>query len=160
MKGPGLRIDIDVRRVWRCPVCGTMRRTPGDVTTLRCGCKPGGTLMQPVESRRRDRPVPQAVDPYIEIDLDAPVEGESAPSVVGVGEVADAGGARPAASHSQEEGTHGGAQRQENATGGPQGAPDVTLEDTFGSGVLDAPARQSGTEVPGPGSAESPQRAG
>lgn len=38
MKGPGLRHDLDVRRVWRCTKCGKVVRTPGHVTAQRCGC--------------------------------------------------------------------------------------------------------------------------
>ncbi len=38
MKGPGLRLDLDVRRVWRCEKCGRIARTPGQVTAQRCGC--------------------------------------------------------------------------------------------------------------------------
>ena len=38
MKGPGLRIDLDVRRVWRCSKCGRIVRTLGQVTAQRCGC--------------------------------------------------------------------------------------------------------------------------
>ncbi len=162
MKGPGLRIDIDVRRVWRCPACATMRRTSGEVTTLRCSCKPGGTLMQPVEWRRRDRPIPQAVDPYIEIDLDAPVDEESAPSVVGVDKAADAatGAAGPAADGLQQEVAHDGAPRRRDAMSGEPGGPDVAVEDAFGSGVLDSAAQDPGTAASGPGSARSPQGSG
>ena len=38
MKGPGLRIDLDVRRVWKCAKCGRIARTSGQVTAQRCGC--------------------------------------------------------------------------------------------------------------------------
>ncbi len=38
MKGPGLRLDLDVRRIWRCTKCGKVARTPGQVTAQRCGC--------------------------------------------------------------------------------------------------------------------------
>lgn len=36
MKGPGFRLGLDVRRVWKCPACDRVRRTAGDVTGLRC----------------------------------------------------------------------------------------------------------------------------
>lgn len=36
IKGPGLRIDLDVRRVWTCPQCGQTVRRGGRVTAVRC----------------------------------------------------------------------------------------------------------------------------
>ena len=38
MKGPGLRVDLDVRRVWRCAKCGRVVRALGHVTAQRCTC--------------------------------------------------------------------------------------------------------------------------
>ena len=45
MKGPGHKQKLDVRRTWKCPACGTERKLQGDVTTLRCDCRDGGTFM-------------------------------------------------------------------------------------------------------------------
>ncbi len=38
MRGPGVRLDLDVRRVWKCPACQRTRRLPGDMTAVRCQC--------------------------------------------------------------------------------------------------------------------------
>lgn len=38
MKGPGLRIEMDVRQVWRCPRCGGVALLPGHVVAHRCSC--------------------------------------------------------------------------------------------------------------------------
>lgn len=46
MKGPGLRIDLDVRRSWRCPKCGRTVRTPAHVVSQRCGCSEQGNWMR------------------------------------------------------------------------------------------------------------------
>ncbi len=51
MKGPGFRRDLDVRRTWRCPICGTERKLPGDQTAVRCGCRPDGGWMTLVAER-------------------------------------------------------------------------------------------------------------
>lgn len=55
MKGPGLRIDIDVRRAWRCPVCGQNARLPMDITAPRCPCVREGVPMMLAEGRRPGR---------------------------------------------------------------------------------------------------------
>lgn len=36
MRGPGYRLDYDIRRLWRCPRCNAERRVAGTVTTVRC----------------------------------------------------------------------------------------------------------------------------
>jgi hypothetical protein len=36
MKGPGNRIDLDVRRLWKCPRCGDERKATGTVSTKNC----------------------------------------------------------------------------------------------------------------------------
>lgn len=56
MRGPGIRLDLDVRRVWRCPQCGKQRRVGGEVTTVTCTC---GKPMQLVEEGRRRFREPQ-----------------------------------------------------------------------------------------------------
>ena len=55
MKGPGSRIDLDVRRVWQCPRCQRRARAEGGVTAKRCFCAPEGTWMHLVEERRHVR---------------------------------------------------------------------------------------------------------
>ena len=45
MKGPGHKQKLDVRRTWKCPACGNERKLQGDVTTLMCDCREGGTFM-------------------------------------------------------------------------------------------------------------------
>jgi hypothetical protein len=72
MKGPGLRIDLDVRRHWRCPRCSRERRAAANVTSVTCGCVPDNPQMQLVEAQRRVRPEPQPLDLVLNIDLDAP----------------------------------------------------------------------------------------
>ena len=55
MKGPGLRIEIDVRRVWRCPTCGQNQRWPTDITAPRCFCVRDGVPMKLAEGQRSGR---------------------------------------------------------------------------------------------------------
>lgn len=55
MKGPGLRIEIDVRRAWRCPTCGQSQRLTMDITAPRCFCVRDGVPMKLVEGQRPDR---------------------------------------------------------------------------------------------------------
>ena len=55
MKGPGLRIDVDVRRAWRCPVCGQNQRLTMDITAPRCLCVRDGVPMKLAEGLRPGR---------------------------------------------------------------------------------------------------------
>lgn len=55
MKGPGLRIDVDVRRAWRCPTCGQSQRLPTDSTAPRCLCIRDGVPMKLDEGQRLGR---------------------------------------------------------------------------------------------------------
>jgi hypothetical protein len=55
MKGPGIRLDLDVRREWECPECGKHRRVTGETVSVRCNCTKGGANMKLVESRRQTR---------------------------------------------------------------------------------------------------------
>lgn len=55
MKGPGLRIDVDVRRAWRCPVCGQGQRLAMDITAPRCPCVRDGVPMKLAEGQRPGR---------------------------------------------------------------------------------------------------------
>lgn len=52
MKGPGLRIDIDVRRAWLCPTCGKGQRLAMDIAAPRCPCVRDGVPMKLAEGLR------------------------------------------------------------------------------------------------------------
>lgn len=41
MKGPGLRLLIDVRREWKCPRCGYEEHVGAQTTAVACPCCPG-----------------------------------------------------------------------------------------------------------------------
>ncbi len=56
MKGPGMRLDLDVRRVWECPECHRQMRSEGNATSRICGCTREGVAMRLVEL---PRPKPQ-----------------------------------------------------------------------------------------------------
>jgi hypothetical protein len=78
MKGPGMRLDLDVRRVWRCPSCGRETRSEGQAVSRVCGCTKEGVAMQLVE---RPRPKPTirlpespAADPDIPVLPDFPTD--------------------------------------------------------------------------------------
>src|SRR5262249_17022825 len=73
VKGPGLRIDLDVRRVWRCAKCGKSIRTPAHVVSQRCGCSEPGQWMrlEPPVKREPFRPPPREPIP----DEDDPAHG-------------------------------------------------------------------------------------
>ncbi len=54
MKGPGFRLDLDVRRVWECPACGKRLKLSGDVTQVACDCRgEASPAMRLVERLRR-----------------------------------------------------------------------------------------------------------
>ena len=55
MKGPGLRIDVDVRRAWLCPVCRQGQRLTMDITAPRCLCVRDGVPMKLAEGQRPGR---------------------------------------------------------------------------------------------------------
>lgn len=46
MRGPGIKLDLDVRRLWTCPVCHKQRRLPGHVASPLCPCSENGVVMQ------------------------------------------------------------------------------------------------------------------
>ena len=77
MKGPGLRIDLDVRRVWRCAKCGRTTRTAGQVTAQRCGCGDDSQWMrlEPPVKREPWRAPPREPLP----EEEAPVEPSATP---------------------------------------------------------------------------------
>jgi hypothetical protein len=54
MKGPGFRLDLDVRRLWECPACGTRLKMPASVVQLDCDCRgESSPAMRLVEGLRR-----------------------------------------------------------------------------------------------------------
>jgi len=62
MKGPGIRIDLDVRRVWTCPKCGSIRRTGGEIGAVRCQCADESWMLLQELPRRRDLiPPPKSI---------------------------------------------------------------------------------------------------
>lgn len=65
MKGPRIRSDLDVRRIWKCPACQTTRRTQGDVQAVRCTCGEGQTFMSLLEAPRL-RPLIPPVKPLVQ----------------------------------------------------------------------------------------------
>jgi hypothetical protein len=52
MKGPGMRLDLDVRRVWECPECRRQLRSEGQATARLCNCTREGVTMRLVELPR------------------------------------------------------------------------------------------------------------
>ena len=52
MKGPGMRLDLDVRRVWECPECHRQLRSEGQATARVCNCTREGVTMRLVELPR------------------------------------------------------------------------------------------------------------
>jgi len=84
MRGPGFRRDLDVRRTWKCPACGSELRVGGDVSTVRCDCQPAGVWMRIQSERnavpREPRPasppeIPVADFQLTEEELATPLEG-------------------------------------------------------------------------------------
>lgn len=70
MRGPGMRIDFDMRRIWRCPACGSERRAEGKITSLRCNCSSGPTMMKLIEPQRWRPPEQRPADPYMEFEVE------------------------------------------------------------------------------------------
>ena len=68
MRGPGLRLKIDVRRVWRCPQCGKQRRVAATEVVVRCTCNPSQPQMQLIEPQRRVRIEHPPLPAYIEFE--------------------------------------------------------------------------------------------
>jgi hypothetical protein len=66
MRGPGYRLDLDVRRTWTCPQCGAVRKAMGEVTSLECvTCNPGRLMVITGERIVAPRPVTE-FDPHAE----------------------------------------------------------------------------------------------
>ena len=76
MKGPGLRIDVDVRRAWLCPVCGQGQRLTMDITAPRCLCVRDGVPLKLAEGQRPGR---LALRPELRSMLDRIQGGEEFP---------------------------------------------------------------------------------
>ena len=78
MKGPGMRPDLDVRRVWRCPSCGRETRSDGQAVSRVCGCTKDGVAMRLVELPRPKPtvrlPEPPTPDPDIPELADFPTD--------------------------------------------------------------------------------------
>lgn len=66
MRGPGLRVQTDVRRSWRCPACGQERRIPATIVSVVCPCQTPNLQMRLVEPMRKVRPEPIPLPPYFE----------------------------------------------------------------------------------------------
>ncbi len=66
IKGPGLRLDLDVRREWQCPECNRLWKTEGDVISLRCHCHAPGPWMKLIEREHEllaeNYPFPQKIE--------------------------------------------------------------------------------------------------
>ncbi len=75
MRGAGLRLDNDVRRVWQCAACSAERKVGAQVTTVRCQCA-GRPAMKLIEAMRRERPLKELSSPYLEFVFEP---GELAP---------------------------------------------------------------------------------
>ncbi|REJ70937.1 MAG: hypothetical protein DWQ34_23735 [Planctomycetota bacterium] len=76
MRGPGMRLDYDMRRTWRCPACGSERKAGGRVTSLPCRCSGDEVWMKLIEVRRWRPPDPKPIDPYVDFEFS---EEEAAP---------------------------------------------------------------------------------
>jgi hypothetical protein len=53
MKGPGLKLDLDVRRLWKCPQTGQTIRLSGDVVAKSMEVNGETVFMQLVEEQRK-----------------------------------------------------------------------------------------------------------
>jgi hypothetical protein len=92
MKGPGVRLDLDVRRVWRCPACGRETRSEGQVVLRLCGCTKEGIAMRLMELPRpmptvrvpqppsADADIPQLADFPTDIPVNPPPQRAPAES--------------------------------------------------------------------------------
>ena len=75
IKGPGIRLDLDVRRVWRCPKCQRVLKTAGHITSRRCPIDGGFMQLDDSAQRaaRRFSFPPITIDQVDEVDM---VDGE------------------------------------------------------------------------------------
>ena len=77
MRGPGLRTLCDIRRTWKCPRCGYVRRASAAETSVRCHCTAEEPFMRLVESQRPERKIAQPLDLSWEYVPDPSEETES-----------------------------------------------------------------------------------
>ncbi|WP_437201348.1 hypothetical protein [Planctomicrobium sp. SH664] len=68
MRGPGIRLKLDIRRLWRCPVCHYERKAPANEVAVRCHCTKEGTSMKLVEGQRKVRLPSSPIDMYMHYD--------------------------------------------------------------------------------------------
>ena len=148
MKGPGMRIELDVSRIWRCPACGRTVGTRGTETARRCFCSGTETWMDLVEPIRRPRDFSEVISVIhqgLESDGTSQAEPSSAPeNPVSAQESPAEGSASPA------------------SPGGETPAEAATV-DSFGAGVspeepaaASSAAPQQSRPVPG-AQADEPQ---
>jgi hypothetical protein len=71
-----MRLDLDVRRVWRCPSCSREIRSDGQVVTRICSCTKEGVAMRLVELPRREPKVriPEPAEPEFPELADFPTD--------------------------------------------------------------------------------------
>lgn len=53
MKGPGIKLDLDVRRLWKCPKTGQTLRLSGDVVAKSTQVNGETVFMQLIEEQRK-----------------------------------------------------------------------------------------------------------
>ncbi len=80
MKGPGLRIRHDVRRVFRCPRCDRVVKTAVDVTAVRCHCSEEKAWMRLETPPKTVRILREAPPPLPEPDDPGPTAADRSPT--------------------------------------------------------------------------------
>jgi hypothetical protein len=88
IKGPGLKLDLDVRRCFECPACGRRIKRQGDVTTYQCHCQEPPVWMHLREPPRPNREYHPYIVPEIQADEligteDVPTPAENLPEEIG-----------------------------------------------------------------------------
>lgn len=85
MKGPSLRYDMRVLRVFCCDACGRQVQTPGNVTSQTCMCSDPPKFMRPLDRPRTVSPdVSRFISPAAPEDLIEVDEIDETPYVVHV----------------------------------------------------------------------------
>jgi hypothetical protein len=70
VKGPGLRNDLEIRRTWKCPLCGRTVKYLGNVVATICKCTDATIQMQLMPDIRKAPPkFEKVVIPLTEEDL-------------------------------------------------------------------------------------------
>lgn len=101
MRGAGMRLKHDVRRLWRCSICHAELKAGAEVTSLLCTC-PGRPAMKLQETLRGFRELKDPTSPYLEFEFEPgelaapgsfcrPAEGDSPPPESTGGETAEFG---------------------------------------------------------------------